>query len=99
MGSSYRSDLMNGRMPDWESQLRQAISLIESVESEVHDCIGDNGQYDDAAEDGELRETLWRAKEAILSVIPPTEKERAEQIERLERQLAFLKSSAGSLNS
>ena len=46
---------------------------------------------DDAAEDGALRESLWRAMDILREAIPLTEQERAEKIASLERQLARLK--------
>ena len=91
MGSSYSSDLRNGRMPEWEKSLRDAVSLIDSVASSVSECIGDDRQFDNAAEDGALRESLWRAMDILREAIPPTEQERAEKIASLERQLARLK--------
>jgi hypothetical protein len=90
MGSSYSSDLRNGRMPEWESRLRQALALIESVANDFGDLIGDTGQFDDAAEDGGTRDTLRRAADEIRSLVPLTDKERDEKIARLERQLAIL---------
>jgi hypothetical protein len=91
MGSSYSSDLQSGRMPEWEKSLRKAMSLIDSVASSLSECIGDNGQFDDAAEDGALRESLWRAMDILRESIPLTEQERADKIASLERQVARLK--------
>ena len=91
MGSSYSSDLRSGRMPECESRLRQALTLIESVAVDFRDFIGDTGQFDDAAEDGCTCEALRRAADEIRSLIPLTDKERDAKIASLERKLAFLK--------
>lgn len=91
MGSSYSTDLKGGRMPECESRLRQAVSLIELVAEQFSDLIGDTGQFDDAAEDGCTCEALRRAADEIRSLIPLTDKERDAKIASLERQLAFLK--------
>ena len=91
MGSSYSTDLKGGRMPECESRLRQAVSLIELVAEQFGDLIGDTGQFDDAAEDGCTCEALRRAADEIRSLIPLTDKERDAKIASLERQLAFLK--------
>lgn len=91
MGSSYSSDLRNGMMPEWENNLRQAISLISVVSDSVSECIGDNGQFDDAAQDGALLETLQQAIDILRETIPLTEQERKEKIASLEWQLARLK--------
>ena len=91
MGSSYSADLSGGRMPECESRLRQALTLIESVASDFSDLIGCTGQFDDAAEDGRTCEALRRVADEIRSLIPLTDKERDDKIASLERQLAFLK--------
>jgi hypothetical protein len=91
MGSSFSADLRNGLMSEQESMLREAMALIDSVASGVSECIGANDQFDDAAEDGALRESLWRAMDILREAIPLTEQERAEKIASLERQLARLK--------
>ena len=87
MGSSYRDDLNCGHMPEWEAKLRQAIGIIR----EVSECIGSDGQYDNAADDGALREKLWEAMSIIRRELPMTPEEKAEHIASLERQLAALK--------
>jgi hypothetical protein len=91
MGSSYSADLSGGRMPKYESRLRQALTLIESVAADFSVLIGDTDQFDDAAEDGCTCEALRRAADEIRSLVPLTVKERDEKIASLERQLAFLK--------
>lgn len=91
MGSSYRDDLNCGLMPEWETKLRQAIEIIREVSDEVAECIGSDGQYDNAADDGALREKLWEAMGILRRELPITPDERAERIERLERELAALK--------
>jgi len=70
MGSSYRSDLNGGRMKSWENELRQACQHIQNVISEVWDCIGSDGQYDNAADDGGLAERLSIAKQFIEDELP-----------------------------
>lgn len=91
MGSSYRDDLNCGHMPGWEAKLRQAIAIIREVSDEVSECIGSDGQYDNAADDGALREKLWEAMSIIRRELPMTPEEKAERIASLERQLAVLK--------
>ena len=95
MASSYRSDLKSGSMREWESKLRQAIGLIESVADEVWECIGSDGQFDNAADDGELRGTLCEAVELLRAELPMTPGERAKRIVDLERELATLKRGEG----
>jgi hypothetical protein len=91
MGSSYRDDLNRGYMPEWETKLRQAITLIQEVSEAVSECVGSDGQFDNAADDGALREKLWGAMAIIRAELPMTQEEKAEKIERLERQLDALK--------
>lgn len=91
MGSSYSEDLRGGRMPECESRLRQALTLIELVASDFSDLIGCTGQFDDTVEDGCTCEVLRRAADEIRSLIPLTDSERDAKIASLERQLAFLK--------
>jgi hypothetical protein len=91
MGSSYSAELRSGRVPEWEKSLREAMSLIDSVASSLSYRIGDNNQFDDAAEDGALRESLWNAMNLLREAIPLNEQERAEKIASLERQVAILK--------
>jgi hypothetical protein len=96
MGSSYRSSLNNGSMRDWEKSLREAISLIITVTDELSDTIGDDGQYDNAADDGALSANLWTAIDLIRSELPLTDKERIEKIEELERRIERLKKQKSS---
>lgn len=91
MGSSYRDDLNRGSMPEWEAKLRQAIALIGEVYDDLWECIGSDGQFDNAADDGELRGNLARAAEMIRAELPVTPEERKTKIANLERQLANLK--------
>lgn len=91
MGSSYRDDLNSGNMPEWETKLRNAISLIREVSDGVSECIGSDGQFDNAADDGALREKLLDAMSIIRRELPMTPEEKAERIATLERQLAYLK--------
>lgn len=70
MGSSWRSDLNSGRMPEWEVDLRKAVALVRSVQCRVYEVIGENGQYDDAADDGGLAERLGIAVGFIEGELP-----------------------------
>jgi hypothetical protein len=70
MGSSYRSDLNSGRMTDWEAKLRQATTLVKEVISDVWECIGSDGQSDNAADDGGLAERLGIAVGFIEGELP-----------------------------
>jgi hypothetical protein len=78
-------------MPEWETSLREAISLIDAVADSVSTCIGSDGQFDNAAQDGALRESLWDAANIIRELIPLNKQERVDKIASLERQLALLK--------
>ncbi len=91
MGSSYRTDLNRGDMHNWEADLREAIRIIEHVADQVSDCLGDDGQSDNAADDGALCNLLWQAIKIIKAELPLLPEERAERIKRLERELAALK--------
>ena len=90
MGSSYRTDLNNGRMPEWEASLREAIAIIDKVADDVSGTIGDDGQYDNAADDGALAEALRQAIRTIRAELPMTPQERLARMERLKRELAAL---------
>lgn len=70
MGSSYRSDLKRGGMPDWEAPLREAVRLVRIVIGEVWETIGGDGQYDNAADDGGLAERLGIARRLIEGELP-----------------------------
>lgn len=91
MGSSYRDDLNRGFMPDWENTLREALRLIGGIADAVGECIGEDGQFDNAADDGALREKLWEAMAIIRAELPMTPEEKERKIHDLERQLAYLK--------
>lgn len=65
MGSSYRTDLLCGRMPRQERKLRAAINLIDAVQAEWDDLIGDDGQFDNAADDGAFCEVLRIARSLL----------------------------------
>lgn len=75
VGSSYRSDLNSGRMPEWQAKLESACLLVEGVIDEVYECIGEDGQFDNAAQDGALNEKLRLAVRLIREEYPkpPTE--------------------------
>lgn len=70
MGSSYRSELKSGWVKEWEGPLREAIAIIDGVIARVSEVIGDDGQYDNAADDGGLIEKLYLAKRFILEELP-----------------------------
>ena len=70
MGSSYRQDLNGGSMKEWEHKLREACRLIDEVRDDISDCIGEDGQFDNAADDGALREKLWIARRFIEEELP-----------------------------
>lgn len=72
MGASYSEMLRGGRMPDWEAKLRQATERIIAVREDVLQGIGDDGQYDNAGDEGGLAERLWIAAELIEDALPPT---------------------------
>lgn len=91
MGSSYRDDLNNGHMPEWETKLRSAIKLIDEVYEDLWECTGSDGQFDNAADDGALRGKLADAMQIIRGELPMTPEEKTQRIDRLERELAALK--------
>ena len=68
MASSYRQDLKNGRMKEWEEPLREAIAKIEFVIKEIYEC--DSGQSDNAKDEGALAEKLYLAKRFIEEELP-----------------------------
>ncbi|WP_372937545.1 hypothetical protein [Seonamhaeicola sp.] len=68
MASSYRQDLKNGRMQEWEKPLREAIQKIEFVIEEIYNC--DSGQTDNAKDEGALSEKLYLAKRFIEEELP-----------------------------
>lgn len=70
MGSSYRSDLNGGRMREWETKLRRAIVLLQEVKDEIWECVGSDGQFDNAADDGALAEKLGLAQRFISEELP-----------------------------
>ena len=70
MGSSYRQDLNNGMMPSWEKELRKAVAILSTISADILECIGSDGQFDNAADDGALREKLGLAKRLILEELP-----------------------------
>lgn len=76
MGSSYRSDLNcgSGNTKDWAEKLSEACLLIEQVRKEVSDCIGSDGQFDNAAEDGALQEKLGLAQMFLMDELGAKQK-------------------------
>lgn len=75
MSGSYRQELSDGFAPDWEAELREAVKRIRGVIHEVHDCIGQDGEYDNAADDGQLIGRLVAAVEIIESELPTPKEE------------------------
>lgn len=74
MGSSYRQDLNSGYMGIWETPLREAIDKIRFVITAIYESIGDDGQFDNAADDGGLAEKLSIAVRFIEEELPKSEK-------------------------
>ena len=70
MGSSYRSDLNGGSMREWEEKLRDAHRLIKQVRDEVSSNCGEDGQFDNAADDGALYGRLGVCLEIIAGELP-----------------------------
>ena len=70
MGSSYRSDLGLGCVKEWELPLREAVRLIRNVRAEIYTVIGEDGQYDNAADDGGLCEILGLVIRLIERELP-----------------------------
>jgi len=70
MGSSYRSDLNLGHMKTWEIKLREAIKQIKEVIEEIYEYAGDDGQYDNAFDEGFLAGRLSIAIDIIRSELP-----------------------------
>lgn len=70
MGSSYRQDLNSGMCPKWEKNLRDACTLIQGVIDDLYEVTGSDGQFDNAADDGALRQQLYLAKRFILEELP-----------------------------
>lgn len=70
MGSSYSSNLYRGGMKEWADKLNSAIKLIEEVRDAVNETIGDDGQYDNAAADGALSQSLSYAIRFIEEQLP-----------------------------
>ena len=70
MGRSYRSALNSGDIPKWEEKLREALGLIGDVCASIYECVKDEDQYDNAADDGALRERLIIAASFIESELP-----------------------------
>ena len=68
MGSSYRSHLNGGYMPEWEKKLREAICLVRFVIDEIYDC--DEDQIDNATDNGVLIGRLQMACDLISSELP-----------------------------
>ena len=64
-------------MADWEQKLRKACALIEDVRNDIWETLGDDGQFDNAADDGGLREMLGLARHLILAELPETPREAA----------------------
>ena len=93
MGSSNRTDLKQGRVPQWEHELRLAISHIESVAAAAWNSAGDDGQYDNAADDGALCENLYSAAQLLRSELPKTREEKLERIQQIEAELKHLRES------
>ena len=75
MGGSDRSALYGGRRPRWEAKLRRAMALIEEVREDLWEGLGADGQYDNAADDGALREKLGLAVRFIREELPPKKEE------------------------
>lgn len=70
MGSSYRSDLNAGRMPEEEAKLREAVRIVEEVRKGWWEFVGEDGQVDNAADDGGLIATLGIAVRLIREELP-----------------------------
>jgi hypothetical protein len=70
MGSSYRADLRRGHVPEWEKPLREAVVLIQGVIKDSWDCLQDESQFDNAADDGAMRALLGVAVELIERELP-----------------------------
>lgn len=75
MGSSYRQDLNNGGEKEWQFKLEEAIRLIEEVREDLYECIGSDGQFDNAADDGALREKLGICVRFIEEELPKVKDE------------------------
>ncbi len=73
MGSSYRSDLKCGDMPEWEKPLRAAVATIKEVSRDVFDSACSHGESENAADDGALSSRLDLACELIESELPTSE--------------------------
>ena len=93
MGSSYRSDLNGGRIRSWELKLRSAVNLIREVTDELSDSIGSDGQFDNAAEDGVLRDILCDVMNTIKDELPMTPEEKNRKIAFLKWQLERLETA------
>mgnify|MGYP001564777209 CR=1 FL=1 len=76
MGSSYRQDLNNGQAKGLEFSLKEAVRLIEEVREELYRTIGDDGQFDNAADDGRLLERLLIARDLIQDELPKQDGQR-----------------------
>ena len=70
MGSSYRTDLRRGSMAEAEAGLRTCVRILGETIAEWQMYIGDDGQYDNAADDGGLIERLEIARDLIADTIP-----------------------------
>lgn len=70
MSASYRQMLNSGRMPVWAKKIKEAAKLLEEITDEIYADIGDDGQFDNAADDGALAERLFIAKTLIESELP-----------------------------
>lgn len=70
MASSYRDDLNRGGMREWQEKLEKAIALVQEVRDAIWECIGSDGQFDNAADDGALSEKLGLAIRFIREELP-----------------------------
>lgn len=70
MSGSLRSELHRGGLKSWAIKLKAAESLIGQVITEVYSGIGEDGQYDNAGDDGGLAERLSIAKQLISETMP-----------------------------
>ena len=69
---SYRQQLLDGKMPDWDIKLRKCVFDMGSVVTEIMVRAGMDGQSaDDAFEDGGLVAKLALIQRMILEELPP----------------------------
>lgn len=70
MGGSYRQDFKNGRMKNWNKKLDMVVQLINDVIIEVQKTIGEDGQFDNAFDDGGFCERLIIARDLVNNTLP-----------------------------